>query len=223
MRKALTSTEYMRLGWEQDPKAVIRYPNLVNIRTPTDGSCFFHALLKAYFIPYIRGKLSGEALDRKEFVRKLRKDLALKLGQRVFPQETDSLSYYQILANGQLPEIAKSLPQYSLESLQKHLDSSRPISNIFNEFISNELDKDIYILDMVKKDVYMTGTDLNLLYKDRDSIVILYMPGHYELIGEISHGDQTYTEKTDQYVTTLFAYDHPLIQTIKARQKQLLQ
>ncbi len=97
--------------------------------------------------------------------------------------------------------------------MQKELDSSASVSNIYNEFISDQLDKDIYILDAVKQDVYMTGTDHDLLYKDRTSIVILYMPGHYELVGVIN----------DDYIETTFKPDHPLIQLLQERMSQLLE
>ena len=65
----------------------------------------------------------------------------------------------------------------------KELDSDRPVDNAYNEFISDQLNKDIYILDAVTQDVYMTGSDDNVLYKDRPSIVLMYLPGHYELVG----------------------------------------
>jgi len=225
MNRSLNSTEYRYLRWDNennDVNSSFPYPNLVRIRTETDGSCFFHAVIKAYFKPYIRGKMNGQALDRKKFVRKLRRDLALKLGQRVKPQDSNSTTYYETLSEGDLPEISKSIPDYTLKNLQKLLDSSKPVDNIFNEFVSNELDKDIYILDLNKKDVYMTGTDLSILYKDRDSIVIIYMPGHYELVGLETNADQTYTNRSNKYIQTLFKYDHPLIQSIRQRQLQLI-
>ena len=219
MDKSLSSSEYRFLRWNDNN---FSYPNLVRIRTETDGSCLFHAIVKAYFGPYIRGKMNGQTLDRKSFVRKLRRDLALKLEQRVEPQKPYSKTYYETLSKGDLPEIAKSIPSYTLKNLQKLLDSTRPVGNIFNEFISNELNKDIYILDLQKKDIYMTGTDLDILYKDRDSIVILYMPGHYELVGVETKLDKTYTDRGNKYIKTLFKYDHPLIQFIRRRQLQMI-
>ena len=188
------------------------YPNLVRIRTITDGSCFFHAVSKAFFEPYITGTLNGLSLDRKEFVKKLRTDLSKKLGQKINPENPNSPRYYDILSRGELEEMSKDVPAFRLENLQNLLDSNRPVDNVFNEFVSNQLDKDIYILDGNKKDVYITGRDEDILYKDRPSIVILYIPGHYELIGVKDDNDND-----DGVITTLFSPDHSLIKAIKNR------
>jgi len=182
--------------------------NLIRTRIPCDGNCLFHALAKAYFKPYITGKKDGEPFDRKEFIMHLRRDLAKTLTSKVNPQDPKSKTYYATLANGELENISKAMPEYSLESMQKELGSSSPVSNYFNEFISNELNIDIYILDSKTKDVYMTGTNMELLYKDRRSVVILYMPGHYELIGLMND---------ESYIETYFPPTHPFI--IKLRER----
>lgn len=196
----LKNSEYEKLNWDL-------FKNLVRIRVPGDGSCLFHSLAKSFYKPYIRGNIDGKYFDRNRFVKQLRKDLADKLGKKVDPSNPESPTYYETVSNGELPEIAKSLPAYSLENLQKELNSDNPVDNIYNEFISNELNKDIYILDYTKQDIYMTGTDLNLLYKNRKSIVLLYLPGHYELVGVEENGK----------IKTLFDPDHELIKTIQKR------
>lgn len=205
MNAPLSSSEYQRLNWKSTSN--FYYPSLVRIRTDSDGSCFFHAITKAYFKPYVAGKLNGRALDRKKFIRGLRNDLSDKLASRVRPKDPESPIYYEILSRGELPKISESIPSYSLKSLQQLLRSGKPVDNIFNEFVSNELDKDIYILDYNKQDVYITGQDSDILYKDRDSIVILYIPGHYELIGVLEEGK----------IQTLFDPDHPFISSIRNR------
>ena len=171
--------------------------DLVRVSCEMDGSCMFHAIAKAYFKPYIMGKVGDGVFDRSEFVRNLRKDLSLALP-----------AAYPKLANGELEEISKTMPKYSLKNLQKELDSNSPVSNYFNEFISNQLNIDIYILDAKTKDVYMFGADLKLLYKNRKSVVILYLPGHYELIGLL---------KDQSTVETYFSPTHPLIKKIRER------
>lgn len=203
--KPLMDREFEKLQWDGWLKGF----NLIRTRVPMDGSCMFHAIAKAYFKPYIVGKNSeGGVFDRMEFIKNLRKDLSKKLALKVNPEDPKSKTYYQSLANGELENIAKSLPQYSLENMQKELDSNTPISNYFNEFISDQLNIDIYILDAKKKDVYMMASDLKLLYKNRQSVVILYMPGHYELIGLMQ--DQSYIE-------TYFPPSHPFILKIRER------
>lgn len=204
----LVNNEYENLNWT----GPFNYPNMVRIRTPTDGSCFFHAIAKSYFEPYILGKLNNAPFDRREFIKKLRKDLSLKLKSRVDPTNPNNqLIYYDTLSRGDLAEFAKSVPVYSLENMVKELDSDHAVDNVYNEFISDQLNKDIYILDMVKKDVYITGQDNDILYKDRKSIVILYLPGHYELVGLDENG----------IVKTLFDPNHPFIRYIQDRMESI--
>ena len=67
-------------------------------------------------------------------------------------------------------------------------------------------------MDGNKRDVYMVGNEDEILYKDRDSIVLLYLPGHYELVGI----------EEDGIIQTLFEHDHSFIRTIRARMEMLL-
>lgn len=207
LAKYLTNSEYENLDWDEP----FGYPDLVRIRTEPDGSCFFNAIAKSYFKPYITGKIDGKPFNRKDFIKKLRKDLSIKLGTRTDPSNPRSPTHYEVLSRGQLQEFSKSVPVYTLENMQKELDSNRSVDNVYNEFISDQLDKDIYILDMVKRDVYITGYDDEILYKNRPSIVLLYLPGHYELVGLDNDG----------VVKTLFNPDHDLIRTIRARMREL--
>ena len=147
----------------------------------------------------------------KRQIQNLRKDLSIKLGSKIDPTDPDSPTYYDTLSRGELPNISKEIPRYSLANMQKELASNRPVDNVYNEFISNCLNKDIYILDGVKRDVYITGNDDEILYKNRESIVILYLPGHYELIGIID----------DNNIHTLFDPEDDFIQRIKTRMQQL--
>jgi len=73
---------------------------------------------------------------------------------------------------------------------------------------------------MTKHDVYITGNDSDILYKKRPSIVLLYLPGHYELIGIMeSKIDSKNTGKT---IKTLFEPNHQLIEAIRKRYNELL-
>jgi hypothetical protein len=197
----LMNNETENLVWSSQG---FNFPGMVRIRIPRDGSCFFHAITRAYFKPYITGIIDGKAFNRKEFIRGLRKSLSIKLGKS---DPKTGLRYYDSLSRGKLEDFAKSVPQYSLEEMQKELDSDRAVDNVYNEFISNEIDKDIYILDMVSKDVYITGNDFDILYKGRKSIVLLYLPGHYELVGI----------ETRKGIKTLFSPDHEFIRAIRDR------
>ena len=202
--RILTDTEMERLEWT----GPFRYPDLVRIRVSPDGSCFFHAVAKSYFEPYILGRWSnGKPVNRRTFVAKLREDLSVKLGSKIEPGNLQSPTYYDTLSRGRLADFSTSVPQYSLQNMVKELNSNRPVDNVYNEFISDQLNKDIYILDAIKQDVYMTGHDDDILYKNRKSIVILYLPGHYELVGVHENG----TTKT------IFDPSHDLIRAIRQR------
>ena len=206
--KPLVNSEIEKLEW----KDVFEGFKMMRLRTEADGSCFFHALAKAYFKPYITGKIKDKPLNRKKFIRSLRTDLSKKLGSKVDPIDPESKTYYETLSKGELTKIAEEMPEYSLERMEKELDSNSPISNIYNEFISNQLDIDLYILDGIKRDVYMTGTDDKLLYKNRKSIVILYLPGHYELVGIM---------RENNYLETYFDPQDPFILRIRERMNEL--
>ena len=201
--RPLVNQEYLPLNW----KGPIQYPGLVRI--PMDGSCFFHAIAKSYCKPYIIGVKNGISINRREFVQSLRKDLAYKLAEPIDPKNPKSPRHYDILSRGKLSEFSKAVPKYSLSNLQKELLSNRPVDNIYNEFISNQINKDIYLLDFLKQDVYITGNDSDILYKNRNSIILLTLPGHYELVG-VKHNDS---------IQTIFKHNDPLIKIIKNRFK----
>lgn len=207
--RPLRKREYEKMNW----KGNLQYPGMIRIRTDLDGNCFFHALAKSYFKPYITGKTKeGNPLNRKKFIKNLRRDLAKMLNKKVDPTDSDSLTWYESMANGEWTEEGKKIPELTLKYMQKELDSNASISHIYNEFISDQLDKDIYILDIEKKDVYMTGTDDALLYKDRPSIIILYLPGHYELVG---------VKDGEDYIQTIFEPDSDIIKTIRKRMTEI--
>jgi hypothetical protein len=199
----LTDREYQSLNWSDEK---FSYPGMVRIRTEADGSCFFHAIANAFFPAYREGKLNGKPISKHEMIRGLRRDLSLRLAQPVDPLNPDGPIHYDLLSRGQLHELSKDVPSYTLENMQKELDSDRPVNITYMEFISNQLNKDIYILNLNDRDVQLTA-DSEIFYKNRDSIVLLYMPGHYELVGV----------KQRDKIVTYFTPNHPFIQAIRRR------
>lgn len=203
----LQMMESAPLNWETGK---FNYPNMYRIGTIPDGSCFFHALASAYFLPYRIGKLGEVSLNRHQFISDLRFDLSRKLADKVDLSREDSPIHYDLLSRGQLRKFAENVPQYSQESMMRELNSNRSVDNVYNEFISNILNKDIYLLSLNEQDVYVTGDDSDILFKGRNSIVILEMPGHYELVGiQASSG-----------IKTLFHPDHPFIKAIRIRLRE---
>jgi len=183
--------EYYDLKWFNSP---IFYQGMVGIRTEGDGSCFFHAISKAISNEYKNGVFDKYIFDRKKFIKDFREHLASHLPK-----------YYYQLSRGQLPELAKDLPELSLENMQNELNSNLPVDNRYNEYISEMLSIDLYILDGKKQTVYKTGKDSDILYKNRESVVILYSNHHYELVGVIENDT----------VTTIFEPTHPFIMLLR--------
>lgn len=200
--KPLIKEDFEKLSWDK----VFPGFNAIRIKTDMDGSCFFHAIAKAYFKPYI----NGDTNYRKEYIKSLRKELSIRLGSTI---EGSDKTFYETINNGELPDMAEELPECSLEKMQAELDSFQPISNIYNEFISDQLDIDVYILDAIKRDVYMTASDNNVLYKKRKSVVLLYLPGHYELVGLLRNKEKN--------IQTLFDANSPFIRRIQERMNEL--
>nr|QBK90660.1 MAG: OTU-like cysteine protease [Pithovirus LCPAC104] len=170
------------INWK-NKKGEIWYPNIVKIDTIKDGSCFFHAIVNSFFRPYREEIINGKHFDRQNFVKNFRNDLAMRLEEK---NESNGKSLYEVLSRGELPKMTEQgMDDYSLENLKKKLTSGRSVGNEFHELISEVLKRDIYFLDNNKENVYITGKDEDILYKDRDSTVLLYLQNetHYELIG----------------------------------------
>ena len=146
------------------------------VKTIGDGSCFFHAISEATSKEYRNKDTQGKV----EHVKLLRRLLSLELVRR----DRDGLRAYDKLANGTLSELSKSIPECTVDNMIATLNSEKPVSNLFNEFVSDCLNIDIYLVSATKgiANVYKTGTDDNILFKGRKSVLILVTPGHYELL-----------------------------------------
>ena len=180
---------------------------LVKIIVPGDGSCLFHSIFTCFSLEYNSLKQS----EREKYILKVRNQLSIAIE---FINPNTMKIYYEEYGNGNLSELGKMFPQYSLRSLQKLLNSKKSVGEEFIEPLSNFLNLDIYIIDLVKKDVYITDLDM---YKNRNSVVIGYFrsdnkkdgSGHYDSLG-IYIGSKLWT---------LFNYDHFLIKSIRSRIK----
>jgi hypothetical protein len=203
-------TNYELIDWTGSP---FSYPNMIRIYTIADGSCLFHALMNATNKVYRSERTNSFAISRIDIVKNLRKALAYRLGDPVTGASDPTDNYYSHLGGGTLKLLSRSTPQYGVLEMQSRLrNPNQHVGNEYNEFISDQLDIDIYILDGTTRDLYMTGDDWDRLYKSRDSVVLLYMPGHYELVGIL-------TDKRTE--VTLFKTEHPFIQAIRARMVEL--
>lgn len=190
--------EFKELDWKGD----FVYPGMVKIGIIPDGSCFFHAIVNAFSTTY--GLMTRA--KKGTFIKELREELSKELP-----------TCYDKLSRGKLKQSSQDYPRYSLESMQKELCSSHSTDNIFQEYLSETFEKDIYILDNETKDVYITGNDDEILYKSRPSVVILYLTNqnHFETIG-INVGDSDHPK-----IETYFSPMSPFIMKIKQRMKDL--
>ena len=255
------------------------YPNMVQIYMIGDGSCYFHSIAYAYYKPYRMGEINGVKLDRREFIKNLRKDLAMKLSSPVSerdptlsispsepidegsrlnrpgqlleytsssgdsgamqtsptisdiqsyspsyatgekrpygtqgsidasttPEEVGTTpTYYETLSRGSLKEFSSVYPKYSLNNLQRELISNNSVDSVYHEYISNLLNKDIYILDSATHDVYILP-DSEIYYKGRDSIVLIWVNGdHFDLVGlNTDKGLKTYFNKNSDFIRSI--------------------
>jgi hypothetical protein len=164
---------------------------LICINVPGDGHCLFHALCLGFFKPYI-----DKSYDRMDIIINLRQQLSETLGEYV--DKRHKIRYYDLLHDGHIKSFAEHVEEYSLEKMKEALNSDASIGYGYLEFIANQLNKDIYILDGDKKTLYKTD---ELLVKKRHSVVLYYDHGHYQLIGLKDHDK----------VKTHFRPTHPFI------------
>jgi hypothetical protein len=192
-------------GFEQWP--------LVRFSTPMDNNCLFHAISNSFFEPYHLEVLNGKHIPRIRMVMSLRKELSQKLAAKI-SDEPNAPTHYETLNGGNTFAFSEAVPEFCLSYMQKQLESPVPIGYGYMEFIGNALNKDIYILEAVRHDIYITD-ELPLTIKgDRPSIVLYYINGHYELIG-IQNVDGTFD--------THFSPDHTFIRFLYNRVREIIQ
>lgn len=198
--------EIKLLIWEDSE---LNHHNMIRKGTYTDGSCYFHAIVEAYFVPYKSGMIGGRPFSRKQFIKDFRLDLAKKLSE-INEKDDKKRTYHKSISNGKLTELQKDSLLASIvseENMKKELSSNNSVSYIFHEMVSDLLNKDIYILDAKNKNVYIIDSNTSLYYKNRKSIVLLWIKGHYEVVGV----------RNDSIIRTFFSPEDPFIVSIKSQ------
>lgn len=186
------------LNWSNEE---FDYEDMVYIDTIGDGNCLFHAILQAFYTPYIEGYIADRKhpLDRKLFVDKMKKDFSENLTMK--RPGYGNKTWYDTLSRGKLEELSKEFRILEVENLKKLLLIRFPLDNIFNEYISEVLGLDIYILDGDNKRVYIFGDENDLYYKGRKSIVLMYHNSHYSTVGVKRNGvTQSYFDPQDDFI-----------------------
>jgi len=189
-----------------------RYPGMVRFSVPGDGSCLIHSLLLAYDQSYRLERQNGRSVSRKDLASKFRQELANLLAAPIDTLDPTSPRYYDVIARGSLPTMSNEYPDYTLENMQRTLANSKEcLDYMYLEFISDAIDKDIYILDGEKMDLLLTGEE-DLYQKGRPSIVLHYYRNHYELVGIMNN---------EGVVRTLFHPEDDFIRQLKIRQAHI--
>lgn len=191
---------FTKLDWKNGYEVY----DLIRYETPMDGHCLFHALCQAFFIPYQTGVLNDKPISKCQIIQNLRAELADKLSHPV--KTIDGPRYYDLLQNGHINEFATHVPEFTLPNMQFELNSNHCIGYGYIEYIADQLNKDIYILDGQRQDVYKSD-ETPLVIKNRPSVVLYYDNHHYELIGL----------KHDDHYDTHFLPTHPLIQFLRQK------
>ena len=170
---------------EKVPKGPFHYNGLVRIYTPDDENSLLRAILNAAFKPYRIGIKDGKPFDRDKAIKELRASLAEKLSS---PMEASGTTYYEHLSKGEYKKLASKQPEYSLENMKKYLESNNPLGLQFVEFISDALDFDIYIIDLIKLDVQnLSKSEDYYRFKNRNSVVLGMIDEHFETLGIKPH------------------------------------
>ena len=169
---------------------------LVRLATLQDGSCLFHAIVSAYSINYLKCSLQGNPITHEQIVLKLRKELAVKLPL-----------HYNNLNNGATNEFSKSVPEFTLDNMQKTLDSKEYIGYGYIEYIGNLLNKDIYILEDIGADLYKFDNPKLIIKGNRPSIVLYYISEHYETVGILNENGS---------IDTHFSPNHSFIKFLRS-------
>lgn len=199
------------------------YPGLIRFYNIPDNNSLLRAILNASFIPYRTGIKDGKPYDRDKLIYELRIELSNKLsapigtdlkilsqtkGSRHLPSE--NLTYYDMLSRGGFIEMSRRNHEYSLSNMKKYLESDAPLGLLYLEFLSNALDIDIYIIDLLRLDIYIPGKDA-YFFKDRNSVVLGMIDDHFETLGI----------KKGKKINTYFTHDAPFIDAIWKRKKEI--
>jgi SAM-dependent methyltransferase len=187
------------------------YQNLVRIATIGDGSCFIHAVLKAFYRLY---QENNGAAFRLQLAAKMRRDLGVALGLEnpLYPGHT----YWETSARGAFPRMVMQQindealvrdlrVDYSLAGLQRLFNSTSQLGDEVYTFVADALNMDIYVLRATQTDLYphYHTRRPGIL---RNGIVIIGNMYHYEVLAiNTNTGFQTVFPPDDPFLVALTA------------------
>lgn len=185
------------------------YNNLVRIATIGDGSCFIHAVMKAYDRNYQENNIGSY---RSNIAAQLRRDIA-----RMLEYENPNYPgyrFWETTARGMFPsilmqeivneELVGELGiDYSISGLQRLFNSASYLGDEVYAFVSDALNVDIYVLRATKQDLY-PHINTKIQGINRNGIVIVGNTYHYEVLA-VDNGElfQTVFPPDDKFIGAL--------------------
>lgn len=201
------SSYYHKLNWNS-----FKHYDLVKFFTLGGGNCLLHSILNSCFLPYRTGILDGKNTDRTIIVKNLRREI----GESLTKKDNNDKILWEKLYDGHMKEFSEEgVEEYSLNSMKSMFDSNQPLGDGALHLISELLNINIFIMDGVKKDLYVTNEYKYSIVNSRlKNIMIYYHNGHYELIG---------IERSKNEFITLFNNNCDIIQILLNKVNDMFQ
>lgn len=199
-------------GFGDDTYAPLKctwHDNLVRIATIGDGSCFIHAVMKAYDREY---QENNSGLYRSNAAAQMRRDIALMLSYSnpEYPEHTfwassalgafPSILMQQIMNESLVGELGID---YTIAGLQRLFNSNSYLGDEVYSFVSDALGVDIYVLRATRNDLF-PHLHTRKPGINRNAIVIIGNTYHYEVLA-IDDG---------KYFQTVFPPNDPFIDVL---------
>ena len=179
-----------------------QYP-VIRIATIGDGSCFIHSVMKSYSTPYAN---NPSVENRINLALGLRRDLAYTLQ---LPDPQNTLRLYDSFNNGIFPELAQNDRNFTLDNLQKTINSSGWLGDEIFEYATQRLGVNVIVMTPTSNNlVQESGGDIDLL-RNPYNIFIGHVGGcHYETLGIYikGRGIQTVFDMNDPFMIAYYSW-----------------
>lgn len=197
---------FERVNWTGSP---IYFSGLGRVDTPRDHDCLYHSIMNAMFIPYRTQKFNNVGVTHEQLVKMFRQMLA----DHLVRPDASGATPYDKLNGGSLKSFSQFNPDLSVDAMRRELLEGASIQTLLLPFVGDTLETDIYFICADNRDVVPRVDDVETIYKNRRSIVIMYTRAGYELMGVINKKNS---------VNTIFAPEHPFIKLLQKRIEELL-
>lgn len=202
------TVEEVKVSWYDE--------KVVRIGAIADGSCFFHSGINGYYKPY---QENADPKYRVPLVQKLRRDLAAYLEEQD-PNDPNKI-IWETAAGGQFVELYNQQlmgvdfssvfdypMDFSLNGLQRLLNSYEYLGNEIYQYASDVLGIDIYVMRLTDKDLYVHQNTSHPGFR-RKSVVISGNGNHYETVGIVRKGlYQTLFEPDDPFIVAIRGFSN---------------